>query len=108
MEERPPIDLVRPPSLAAGVPYAYAAAPHGRSLYVFTAGACPLDGSGAMVAAGDLAAQSAQVMDNLGVALRVAGADAARRREDDRLRGQRRPGGPRHGVARRAGTIRGS
>jgi enamine deaminase RidA (YjgF/YER057c/UK114 family) len=74
MEERPPIDLVRPSSLAPGVPYAYAAAPHGRSLYVFTAGACPLDGSGAVVAAGDLAAQSSQVMDNLGVALRVAGA----------------------------------
>ena len=46
MEERPPIDLVRPTSLASGVPYAYAAAPHGRSLYVFTAGACPLDGAG--------------------------------------------------------------
>jgi enamine deaminase RidA (YjgF/YER057c/UK114 family) len=74
MEERPPIDLVRPTSLAAGVPYAYAAAPHGRSLYVFTAGACPLDGAGDVVAA-DLAAQSAQVMDNLAVALRGAGAE---------------------------------
>jgi enamine deaminase RidA (YjgF/YER057c/UK114 family) len=74
MEQRPPIDLVRPTSLASNVPYAYAAAPHGRSLYVFTAGACPLDGSGGVVAAGDVAAQASQVMDNLGVALRVAGA----------------------------------
>ena len=52
MDERPAIELVRPASLASGVPYAYAAAPHGRSLYVFTAGACPLDGSGATVGAG--------------------------------------------------------
>jgi enamine deaminase RidA (YjgF/YER057c/UK114 family) len=62
-------------SLAPGVPYAYAAAPHGRSLYVFTAGACPIDGSGATVARGDLAAQSVQVMDNLSEALRAAGAE---------------------------------
>jgi len=75
MDERPAIDLVRPDSLASGVPYAYAAAPHGRSLYVFTAGACPLDRSGAMVALDDLAAQSAQVMENLGAALRAAGAE---------------------------------
>jgi enamine deaminase RidA (YjgF/YER057c/UK114 family) len=74
MEHRPAIDLVRPTSLAAGVPYAYAAAPHGRSLYVFTAGACPLDGAGDVVAS-DLTAQSAQVMDNLGAALRGAGAE---------------------------------
>jgi enamine deaminase RidA (YjgF/YER057c/UK114 family) len=77
MDEPSGIDLVRPASLASGVPYAYAAAPRGRSLYVFTAGACPLDGSGATVAAGDLATQTAQVMDNLGEALRAAGAELA-------------------------------
>ncbi len=75
MDERPAIHLVRPASLASGVPYAYAAAAHGRSLYVFTAGACPLDDSGATVAMGDLTAQSAQVMENLRVALRAAGAE---------------------------------
>lgn len=74
MPERPAINLVRPSSLASGVPYAYAAAPHGRSLYVFTAGACPLDNSGATVAPGDVVAQSGQVMENLAVALQAAGA----------------------------------
>jgi enamine deaminase RidA (YjgF/YER057c/UK114 family) len=75
MDERPEIDMIRPTSLASGVPYAYAAAPRGRSLYIFTAGACPLDNSGATVAVGDLAAQSVQVMDNLSEALRGAGAE---------------------------------
>ncbi len=75
MPARPAIDLVRLTSLAPDVPYAYAAVPHGRSLYVFTAGACPLDGSGATVAPGDVAAQSEQVMDNLSQALRAAGTE---------------------------------
>jgi enamine deaminase RidA (YjgF/YER057c/UK114 family) len=75
MPGQPEIDLVRPAALASDVPYAYAAAPHGRSLYVFTAGACPIDGSGATVAPGDVAAQSVQVMDNLFEALRAAGAE---------------------------------
>ncbi|HKD95825.1 MAG TPA: RidA family protein [Gaiellaceae bacterium] len=42
---------------------------------VFTAGACPLDAAGETVAPGDVAAQTAQVMQNLRVALRAAGAD---------------------------------
>jgi enamine deaminase RidA (YjgF/YER057c/UK114 family) len=42
---------------------------------VFTAGACPIDGSGATIAPGDLASQSVQVMDNLSEALRAAGAE---------------------------------
>ena len=75
MSGQPEIDLVRPPALASDVPYAYAAAARGRSLYVFTAGACPIDGSGVTVAPGDVAAQSSQVMDNLAVALRAAGAE---------------------------------
>jgi enamine deaminase RidA (YjgF/YER057c/UK114 family) len=75
MPARPAISLVRPTSLAPDVPYAYAAAAHGRSLYVFTAGACPLDAVGATVAPGDVAAQSAQVMDNLSEALQTAGAE---------------------------------
>jgi enamine deaminase RidA (YjgF/YER057c/UK114 family) len=75
MPARPAINLIRPTSLAPDVPYAYAAVPHGRSLYVFTAGACPLDALGATVAPGDVAAQSAQVMDNLSEVLQAAGAE---------------------------------
>jgi enamine deaminase RidA (YjgF/YER057c/UK114 family) len=42
---------------------------------IYTAGACPLDAAGKVVAPGDVAAQAAQVMDNLEVALRAAGAE---------------------------------
>jgi len=57
------------------VPYVYAAvAPQGARL-VFTAGACPLDAAGETVALGDLAGQAEQVMQNLRIALREAGAD---------------------------------
>jgi len=74
MPEPPPVELHRPGDLAAGVPYAYAATTRGRSLCVFTAGACPLDGSGSTVAAGDVVAQAEQVMTNLVGALHAAGA----------------------------------
>jgi enamine deaminase RidA (YjgF/YER057c/UK114 family) len=69
-----PVELFRPAALAAGVPYAYAATTRGRSLCVFTAGACPLDESASTVAAGDVSAQAQQVMTNLAVALHSAGA----------------------------------
>jgi enamine deaminase RidA (YjgF/YER057c/UK114 family) len=74
MNDTPPIELIHPATLAAGVPYAYAAAPHGRSLYVFTAGACPLDGSGVVAVGLDVTAQSVAVMENLSEALAAAGA----------------------------------
>jgi enamine deaminase RidA (YjgF/YER057c/UK114 family) len=68
------ITLVRPVELTKKAPYAYAAvAPPGASLVV-TAGACPLDADGETVAPGDIAGQAEQVMDNLRVALREAGA----------------------------------
>ena len=68
---------MRPDELTEAAPYAYAAlAPAGARL-VFTAGACPLDESGATVAPGDVAAQAEQVMANLRTALRAAGADLA-------------------------------
>jgi len=67
-EEGPPIDL------APGVPYAYAAETRSRPILVFTAGACPLDDSGATVAVGDVAAQAETVMANLRNALPSAGA----------------------------------
>src|SRR3954467_11309755 len=41
---------------------------------VFTAGACPLDADGAIVAVGDVAGQARQVMANLVTALEGAGA----------------------------------
>jgi enamine deaminase RidA (YjgF/YER057c/UK114 family) len=67
------VELVRSSSLAGSVPYAYAAVtPPGRT--VWTAGACPLDEQGTVVAPGDVAAQARQVIANLVVALEAAGA----------------------------------
>ncbi|MGJ7441717.1 Rid family hydrolase [Aquipuribacter sp. MA13-6] len=55
--------------------YAYAATvPPGAGL-VLTAGACPLDEAGVVVAAGDVTAQTQKVMANLRAALREAGSD---------------------------------
>jgi enamine deaminase RidA (YjgF/YER057c/UK114 family) len=65
------VQLVRSEELAATVPYAYAAIAGGT---VFTAGACPLDAGGEVVAVGDVAGQAEQVMANLVGALRAAGA----------------------------------
>jgi enamine deaminase RidA (YjgF/YER057c/UK114 family) len=65
-------ELIRSDALAGTVPYAYAAVAHG---LVFTAGACPLDAVGAVVAPGNVAAQAEQVMANLAAALGAAGAE---------------------------------
>jgi enamine deaminase RidA (YjgF/YER057c/UK114 family) len=59
--------------LYPGVPYDYTATADG---LVFTAGACPLDVEGHVVAPGDLEAQAAQAADNLLEALAEAGARA--------------------------------
>jgi len=88
-----PVELVRSSGLTSRVPYAYAAVAHDVSRLVFTAGACPLDQGGAIVAVGDVIGQAEQVMTNLRTALQAAGADlpdvvkttiyvASRRRED--------------------------
>jgi enamine deaminase RidA (YjgF/YER057c/UK114 family) len=70
------VDLVRSPALADCVPYAYAAVtPAGRT--VWTAGACPLDEHGAVVAPGDVTAQAERAMANLVTALDAAGATLA-------------------------------
>jgi enamine deaminase RidA (YjgF/YER057c/UK114 family) len=70
-----PVTLVRSTDLTDKAPYAYAAvSPPGMRL-VFTAGACPLNAAGETVAPGDVAAQAEQVMRNLRIALRAAGAD---------------------------------
>ena len=69
-----PVSLVRATALSDDVPYAYAAVTAPGSL-VFTAGACPLDDTGTIVAPGDVPAQAAKVMENLVVALRASGAE---------------------------------
>ena len=66
------VRLVRSDRLYGGVPYAYAAAA-GQSALVFTAGACPLDTGGEVVAPGDVRGQAAQAMANLAEALAAAG-----------------------------------
>lgn len=74
MTTRAPIELIRPPELTDRAPYAYAAVAHDVSRLVFTAGACPLDETGATVAVGDVAQQAEQAMENLTTALHAAGA----------------------------------
>ena len=63
---------VNPPALFAEAPYDYAAVAPGGSL-LFTAGACPLDASGNIVAPGDLEGQARQTIDNLVATLLEAG-----------------------------------
>lgn len=64
--------LIHTPGLYAGVPYSYAAiAPPGST--VFTAGACPIDSEGRVMAAGDVARQTRCSLDNLVAALGSAG-----------------------------------
>ena len=75
METFPRVELIRSPELTDVAPYAYAAVAHDVRRLVFTAGACPLDADGATVAIGDVAGQAEQVMANLQVALRAAGAE---------------------------------
>lgn len=67
------VHLIRAAGLWDGAPYAYASAASGGSP-VFTAGACPLDEDGKVVAEGDVRAQARQAAANLAAALRAAGA----------------------------------
>jgi enamine deaminase RidA (YjgF/YER057c/UK114 family) len=70
------VHLVRSSRLFPGVPYAYAAAA-GPAGLVFTAGACPLDEHGQVIAPGDVAAQARQALTNLRTALEDSGATIA-------------------------------
>ena len=70
-----PVHLVRSPHLSDVAEYAYAATTDPTARLVLTAGACPLDENGNTVALGDYTAQARQVMLNLQVALRDAGAE---------------------------------
>jgi enamine deaminase RidA (YjgF/YER057c/UK114 family) len=64
------LELLTVPGLAPA-PYSYAAVV---DRLVLTAGACPLDATGAVVAPGEPTAQARQVMANLEAALAAAGA----------------------------------
>jgi enamine deaminase RidA (YjgF/YER057c/UK114 family) len=68
------ITFIRPAALTDQAPYAYAATT-GAERTVYTAGACPLDADGRTVAVGDHVGQARQVMANLVVTLREAGAE---------------------------------
>lgn len=65
------------PGLYSGVPYAYSAHRSAPGTLLFTAGACPIDAEGQVVAPGDVRAQTEQVLANLDVALRAGGATFA-------------------------------
>ncbi len=67
------VNLVRSTRLFPGVPYAYAARA-ARGALIFTAGACPLDEQGHVVALGDVSAQARQALQNLRIALEESGA----------------------------------
>ncbi len=66
------VSLIVSENLYPDAPYAYAAVAEGAGL-VFTAGACPLDPSGKVVAPGDIPAQMRQALSNLTEALGAAG-----------------------------------
>jgi enamine deaminase RidA (YjgF/YER057c/UK114 family) len=66
-------EFVSPAGLYPGAPYEYAAvAPEGARL-VFTAGACPLNEAGEVLAPGDYAEQARVAIDNLRAALEAGG-----------------------------------
>ena len=67
------VELVRCPNLTDQVPHAYASVVDGPGRLVFTAGACPLDGEGKVVAPGNVTAQTERVVANLREALTAAG-----------------------------------
>jgi enamine deaminase RidA (YjgF/YER057c/UK114 family) len=68
------VTLVRTDKLSDVAEYAYAATVPPEARLVFLAGSCPLADDGSTVAPGDHAAQAAQCVANLEVALAAAGA----------------------------------
>jgi enamine deaminase RidA (YjgF/YER057c/UK114 family) len=68
-----PAHLIRSAELFPGAPYAYAAVTPPGTL-IFTAGACPIDQQGKVVAPGDHVKQAELAVANLRTALRAAGA----------------------------------
>ena len=72
---RPQRRVIEVPGLDPGVPYDYAAV---AGDLVFTAGACPLDEGGAVIAPDDVAVQARVTAENLFACLAAAGADPGR------------------------------
>lgn len=70
-----PVELLHPRTLTDRAPYAYAAVVREVSRFVFTAGACPLDQTGAIMCPGDVVGQAEHAMANLVSALLAAGAE---------------------------------
>jgi enamine deaminase RidA (YjgF/YER057c/UK114 family) len=70
------VEWIDPPELGRSPGYSYAVVAQGART-VYTAGAVPLDESGALVGAGDLAAQAEKTVGNLLLALQAAGAGVA-------------------------------
>ena len=70
------IERIRPPELYREAPYAYASVVSGE-VFVFAAGACPIDEQGVTVAPGDFEAQAAQAVRNLFATLDAAGSSPA-------------------------------
>lgn len=68
------VRLIRCDRLSDVADYAYAATAPADARLVFLAGACPLDKTGATVSPGDYAAQAAQCVHTMQVALAAAGA----------------------------------
>jgi enamine deaminase RidA (YjgF/YER057c/UK114 family) len=67
------VNLIRSTRLFPGAPYSYAARASQGDL-IFTAGACPLDQQGQVVAPGDVSAQMRQALANLQTTLEESGA----------------------------------
>lgn len=71
-----PVQHINPPALSAPHGYSHVVVVRsGRTIYL--AGQVPLDRNGALVGAGDLAAQTRQVFENMKAALSAAGASYA-------------------------------
>lgn len=69
------VTLIRSSTLAARAEYAYAATAPADARLIFLPGSCPLDADGSTVGVGDYAAQAAQCIANMRVALADAGAE---------------------------------
>jgi enamine deaminase RidA (YjgF/YER057c/UK114 family) len=69
-----PVQLIRSPSLAGSVQYAYAATAPAGSRIIALAGACPLGPDGATVSPGSYGAQTRVAFENMVTALGDAGA----------------------------------
>jgi enamine deaminase RidA (YjgF/YER057c/UK114 family) len=73
-EPSPIARLHNPPELAPPTGYSHVAEVRSGARLIFIAGQVPLDGSGTLVGAGDIAAQAEQVFRNVSAALAAAGA----------------------------------